>query len=276
MRAPSPRSASLSRGRGCPCGVQRGGVELDHLEVGDRHAGAQGGGDAVAGRLGRVGGHREHLAGPAGRHQHGSSPHLDGAVVAVEHPDPDAAAALHEEVDHEAALVARHRRPADGLDERPLDLDAGGRAAGVHHPGQLVAAFAGQLELTGVVPVEPGAELDQVAHPVGSLVDQDPHRVSVAQPAARGEGVGEVQVGRVGRPAERGGDAALGPPGGGPVQRALGEHGDPEPVTLGGADRCREPGDAGPEHEQVRGDLGGCGAHDGTSLAGAGGAPQRG
>ena len=45
--------------------VEGGGVELDELDVGQHGPGPQGHGDAVAGGLGRVGGHREHLAGPA-------------------------------------------------------------------------------------------------------------------------------------------------------------------------------------------------------------------
>jgi hypothetical protein len=57
--------------------VQRGRVELDELDVGRRHPGPQRHGHAVAGGLGRVGGHREELAGPAGGQHHVVGPHLD-------------------------------------------------------------------------------------------------------------------------------------------------------------------------------------------------------
>ena len=42
--------------------------------------------------------------------------------------------------------AARPPCAAHRVDQRPLDLGAGGRAAGVHDPGQRVAALAGQLE----------------------------------------------------------------------------------------------------------------------------------
>ena len=64
--------------------MQRGRVELHELHVGHRHAGPQGHGQPVGGGLGRVGGHREQLAGPAGG-QHGVvGPHLDDPAVGVE------------------------------------------------------------------------------------------------------------------------------------------------------------------------------------------------
>ena len=57
--------------------MQGGGVELHELDVGHRHTGPQGHGQAVGGGLGRVGGHREELARPAGG-QHGvGGPDLD-------------------------------------------------------------------------------------------------------------------------------------------------------------------------------------------------------
>ncbi len=56
--------------------VQRRRVELHELEVGHRHARPQRHGDAVAGRLGRVGGDGEQLAGPARGQQDVAGPHL--------------------------------------------------------------------------------------------------------------------------------------------------------------------------------------------------------
>ena len=61
--------------------VQRGGVELDELDVGHRHAGPQRHGDAVAGGLERVGGDGEQLAGAAGGDQHVGGPHLAPPAV---------------------------------------------------------------------------------------------------------------------------------------------------------------------------------------------------
>ena len=146
----------------------------------------------------------------------------------------------------------RRRGGSHGIDERPLDLGAGGRAAGVDDPRQRVAALAGQLERAVGVAVEDGAEGDQLVDAGRALVDEHPHGVDVAEPGAGGQGVGQVEVGGVGVTAEHGGHATLGPARGGLLQLALGEDADPHAVELGGPDGGREPGDAGAEDEQVQ------------------------
>ena len=85
----------------------------------------------------------------------------------------------------------------------------------------------------------------------GPLVDEHPHRVDVAEPGAGGEGVGQVEVGRVLVATEHGGDPALGPAGGGLLQLGLGEHAHPHAVDLRRPDRGRQAGHAGPEHQQI-------------------------
>ena len=163
-----------------------------------------------------------------------------------------AAAALDDQVEGERALVAPPATVGPhGVDERALDLGAGGRAAGVHDPRQRVAALAGELELALGVAVEGGAERDELVDARRALVDEHAHGVDVAQPGAGGERVGEVEVGRVGVAAEHRGHAALGPARRGLLELALGEHADPHAVDLGGPHRGRQPGHAGAEHEQV-------------------------
>ena len=98
--APWPRSASESSGPGHGRVVQRGRVELHELDVGRRHAGPQRHGHAVAGRLGRVGGDREELAGAAGGQHDVVGPHLDRAAG----PRPGGS--------------ARHADAAPALDQR--------------------------------------------------------------------------------------------------------------------------------------------------------------
>ena len=85
-----------------------------------------------------------------------------------------------------------HRR-----DQGPFDLEAGGRPAGVDHPGHRVAALAGQLQAAALVGVEHGAEGDQLVDPARALVDQHAHGVGVTEPDAGGQGVGQVEVGGV-------------------------------------------------------------------------------
>ena len=146
-----------------------------------------------------------------------------------------------------AAAVSPHR-----LDQRPLDLGAGGRAAGVHHPRHRVPALPGQGQPARGVEVEHRAQGDQVLHPAGALVDEDAHGVDVAQAGAGGQGVGQVEVGGVGVAAQHGGDAPLGPAGGGLVEVGLGQHPHPHAVVGGGGlDRGREAGHPTAEDEQV-------------------------
>ena len=100
-----------------------------------------------------------------------------------------------------------------GGDERPLDLGAGGVAAGVRDAVAVVAALAGQRELAGLGVVEDRAQRDQLAHGVRALGDERADGLLVADAGAGDEGVAQVLVGGVTR-SERGGDAALRPLGG--------------------------------------------------------------
>ena len=68
-------------------------------------------------------------------------------------------------------------RLLDRRDQRPLDLGAGGVAAGVRDPVAVVAALAGQRELAVGVVVEVGAERDQLADGVRPLGHQHPYGV---------------------------------------------------------------------------------------------------
>ena len=127
-----------------------------------------------------------------------SGPHLDRpAPPGGEGQHPAAPPALDQQVDGEPALEHRAGRRPGGLHQRPLHLGPGGRAAGVDHPGPRVAALPGQRQRPRGLPVELGAHGDQLVHPGRALVDQHPDGVGVAEPGPRGQGVGQVQVGRV-------------------------------------------------------------------------------
>src|SRR5205085_10545681 len=132
-----------------------------------------------------------------------------------------------------------------------LDLGARRGAAGVDDPGMAVAALPGQLEGTVGVAVEHRAEGDEVVDPGRPLVDEHADGVNVAEPGTGGERVGEVEIGRVLVAGEDGGDTALRPPGRRLVELGLGEDTDSHPGPGRGSDCGREPGDAGPEDEQI-------------------------
>ena len=231
--------------------MQRGRVELDELDVGARHAGPQGHGEAVPRRLERVGGRGEELTRAAGRQQHVVRADLVDRTVVGQRDHAHARAVLHEEVEREPALPARHGRRPHPVDQRPLDLGACGGAAGVDDAGLRVAAFASELQPPVVVAVEDRPHGDELVDAARALVHQGSHGLDVAQPGPRGEGVGEVQVGRVGVGREHGGDAALRPAGRRLRELGLREHADPQAQLVGGADGGRQAGHPAAQDEQV-------------------------
>src|SRR5690606_16244644 len=169
-----------------------------------------------------------------GGEQDVAGPDLDAGAVVGRGDDASAAAALHDEVEGEGPLVDGPTGLPDRLDQRPLDLGAGGGPAGVDDAGQRVPALPGQEEAPVGVAVEGGAEGDELVDPGRALVHEDPHGVDVTQAGPGGERVGEVEVGRVGVPAQHGGHAALGPAGGGLLELGLREHADLHAVELRG------------------------------------------
>ena len=145
------------------------------------------------------------------------------ATVGWQGHDATAPSALDEEIEGEPALEDGPRRPVGGIDQRPLHLGSGRRPSGVHHARMGVPALAGQGEEPAGLPIELHPQRDQLVHPARALVDQDPHRLFVAEPGPRRQGVGQVEVGGVLVPAQHGGHAALSPPGGRLRQHALGQ-----------------------------------------------------
>ena len=159
---------------------------------------------------------------------------------------------LHEQLDREPAFAHADVAALDRGDERPLDLGAGRVAARVHDPRERVTALAGEQQLVAVGTgrgVEVRAERRELAHPIRTFGHQHPDRFDVAQSRARGERVGEVELGGVGL-GQRGGDAALRVAGGRQRQLALGQH-DRRQALPRGLERGRETGDTAPENENV-------------------------
>ncbi len=188
--------------------VQRGRVELHELHVADRHAGAQRHGHAVSGRFGRIGGDAEELARATGGQDDVVGPYFDWLVRARwERGHPDATASFDDEVECEPRLEHGAGRAPGGRDESAFDLGPGRRPSGVDHASARVASFARQGEQPGRLAVELDTERDQFVDPPWALVDENAHRLFVADPGARREGVGQVQVGRIFVATEHGGDS---------------------------------------------------------------------
>ena len=167
-------------------------------------------------------------------------------------------------------------RGLDGGVEGPLDLGAGGVAAGVRDAVAVVAALAGQADLAGGVVVEVGAERDQLADGGGAVGDQDAYGLLVAGARAGHEGVALVLLGGVAG-AERGGDAALRPLGRAGVEDVLGDDEDPADLVLE-PQRRGQAGDAGADdHDVARGRPARCGGQQsaGKHVGEASGGPTR-
>ncbi len=118
-------------------------------------------------------------------------------TLGAEGHDAPAPPALHQQVEGEPLLQHGGGRGPGGVDQGPLDLGPGGRTAGVDHPGRRVAALAGQGQGPAGLAVEDRAHGDELVDPGRALVHQHPHRVGVAQTGPGGQGVGQVEVGRV-------------------------------------------------------------------------------
>ena len=219
----------LARGPGAEPHHRR--VELHELQVAQHRAGAQRERHPVAGGDRRVGGRGEHLAEPAAGQHHGAAQHrADAVALALAHhvqgDAGDAAVRAGDQVEHERVLGdvdvggGVHRG-----DQGPLDLRAGGVAAGVRDPVAEVAALAGQRQLAGLGVVEDRAQRDQLADRVRPLGHQHPDRLLVADAGAGDERVVQVLVGGVAG-TECGGDPALGPLGRARGEEVLGDHHD--------------------------------------------------
>ena len=103
------------------------------------------------------------------------------------------------------------------------------------------------------VAVEHRAQGDELVHPVGSLGHEDAHRVGIAQPRPHGQGVGEVEVGRVLVSAQSRRHTALGPAGRRLAELRLGEDPHPHLGIAGGPYGGREPGHPAAQDQQVQG-----------------------
>src|ERR1700712_46964 len=111
-----------------------------------------------------------------------------------------------------------------------------------------MSTLAGQGPLPWGDLVEPSPEVDEPGDRSESVGDDRGHRIDIAQPAARGDGVRDVGLDGVVRPRYDDGDAALG------VERrrlgGLAEHHD----TMAAAVRCqrrRQPRDPRADYDDV-------------------------
>ena len=230
---------------------QRGGVELEELQVRHRHPGPQRHGHAVTGGLPGVGRHLEQLARSTGGQQHVAGPDR-GAGRPGRAPPPRRSGRPPGPGRPRRSCSEYHRGgPLHGVHQGPLHLCPGGHP-GVHDAVDRVAALPCQLEVAPFVAVELRPQGDELLHPARPFVHQHPHRVQVAQARPGGQRVGQVEVDLLRVLRQRGGHAPLRPPGGGLLQRALGQHAGDQVVRAGGTDGGGQAGHAAAQHQEVQ------------------------
>src|SRR5439155_3071354 len=161
----------------------------------------------------------------AGQHHGARRNAAGGAELGVHGLDTDAATAVVDnQADDLGVLLDRDAAAPDPADQGGLDLEPGPVAAGVNDARARVGCFSRQQQLT-ILRVEGDPPVEELANPRATLLDQHAHRVGMAEPAPRVDGVPIVQLDRVAG-ADRSGHTALRIPAATVVERSLGEQCD--------------------------------------------------
>ena len=244
---------------------ERGGMELEELEVLERGAGPPGRGEPVPGGHGGVRGVGEELPRTAGGEHGGARPHPDAGAVGREQLGADHLALRDLQVHQggvleqgEPAARSLGRPGAGGADQGVLDRAPGRVAAGVEDPGPVVGAL--EAERAGAVlgAVEDHSAGEELSDRRRALRAQHLHGLRVAEAGTGGEGVAGVRGGAV-PGADGPGNAALGAARGALGELALGHQ--QHVAALGGGQGRGEPRDAGADHEHLGAQRGGLSRH---------------
>ena len=203
-------------------------MELHELQVGDFSPGLVGQPDPIARGWRGVGGVAIAASQAADRRLE------DGDRL-----HPPAAAIADQEAPRQLLLQDQRHRAGGARRQQVLHFSAGGVAAGVDYPGAGVSRLSGNQQ-DSVLGVEVNAQLDQLADAPRTLLHKHRHRLGIAQPPSRRQGVGRVQR-RTVTGINRGGDAALGVAAAGLLQGGLGQDRDLE-AGLGSFDGREETG----------------------------------
>ena len=181
-----------------PGDLQRRRMELHELEVGDARAGELRHRDAVAGGHLRVGRLAEHLAGAAGREQRGAGADRPWRAAGIEVADADGAAVLERDAGGAGVLdgvdARMRRRPAPRACRRWCGRSCrargarGGRCAPPRAPARPRRSAGDRTRRPS-----PSAR----GRRPGPALDQDAHRVEIAEPVAGRQRVLQVQRGIV-------------------------------------------------------------------------------
>ena len=204
-------------------------MELHELDVGNRHARPERHGQPVGRRLRRVGGDGEELSGSAGG-EHGVRGRAPRSGFrrrrAARTPRQRPSSTRRSRANHSSSTAAADARVASTRarsTSAPVAAPPACTTRAVEWPPSRASASAPPGCRSNTAPIAMSSWTRR-----GALVDQHPDGVGVAESGTGGQGVGEVEVGRVLVAAEHRRHAALGPPGGRLGELCLGQDADPE------------------------------------------------
>jgi len=197
---------------GGPFQLERGGMELEELQVFHRGTGLPGQGDALTTGLGRVGGVGEQMAAAtAGQH------HRSGAnpvqLVAIEHLHAAAALVLHPQLGDPHPAAMHQVRACIHPITQHLHQRAAGAVLHMQHPVMAVGCLEGGGQLRAIA-VEGHPQPQQSIHAVRGQGHQLAHGIAIAQSGTGADRVLGVAAGAV-VAASDGCDPPLGPAAGG-------------------------------------------------------------
>ena len=229
--------------------VQRRGVKLHELDIGDLRARPVGHRHAVAGSYGGIGGIQEHAPQPAGRQQDRARADRNVAhgLGVVERR---AAHSLGQQQIGGGRIAAKRHVGKRGrlVVERARDLAPRRIAVRMQDAVAAVRAFAGECQ-PGSLAVELRAPVDELPDGSGSFLHQGAHRRAVAEAVSRVQRVPLVQFHLI-VVAQSDGDPALRIFGGGFPEAVLGDH--QHLARLSQFDGGAQPGHSGSNDEKVR------------------------
>ena len=208
-----------------PGQLERGGMELEELEVAKLGADPVRQRPAVGGGHLRIGGDRVELAHAAGGEHDGAGAESDSRASPADSTATPAARPSCDQERGDLGVLQQldQRMRADHLGEAADQRGAGPVAAGVDDPGPGVGRLEPEAEPPVGSAIEPSAQGEQLVNPVGAFACEDANGFGVGQPVTGGQGVGGVLAGAVaGAQGHR--DAALGPGAGAVGERFLGDH----------------------------------------------------
>ncbi len=236
----APQRLGEERHRVLP-GMECGGMELHEFQIGEPGPRPPRHGDAIPGHAGWVGGPRVEPSRPTGgQDDRRGQEHMTVLAVCGDHAGDSITD--HGEVDD--PLLQRDD-PVSGFDRSgqcPHDFSTGGIAVGVDHATNLMAAFPTELQLTVLVTVELGAQLDERGDRGRARVGQDLYHPFDAETPADTQGVIRMLARRV-LPGQGDCDPSLGPPGGSHLRRR-------DDVGPGQAEGDGETGDSSTNHDR--------------------------